>query len=70
MWVNISIDDLVHLDGELPEEVNIEDKTSMEQLKLIEQLDQDERSMIFKMIDSFLTKKKFKDFFNKNVASL
>lgn len=60
----------VHLDGELPEEVNIEDKTSMEQLKLIEQLDKDERSMIFKMIDSFLTKKKFKDFFNKNVASL
>lgn len=29
-----------------------------------------ERSMIFKMIDSFLTKKKFKDFFNKNVATL
>ncbi len=69
-FFNITIDELVHLDGELPEEVNIEDKTSMEQLKLIEQLDQDERSMIFKMIDSFLTKKKFKDFFNKNVASL
>jgi hypothetical protein len=33
-------------------------------------LDEDERSMIFKMIDSFLTKKKFKDFFDKNVASL
>ncbi|MGS2764562.1 hypothetical protein [Sinomicrobium sp. M5D2P9] len=42
----------------------------MEQFKLMQELDEDERSMIFKMIDSFLTKKKFKDFFNKNVASL
>ena len=67
---NITIDKLVHLDGDLPQEVEIEDKTTMEQLKLMQELDEEERSMIFKMIDSFLTKKKFKDFFNKNVASL
>jgi hypothetical protein len=48
----------------------IENKEVQEQLKLIEQLDIDERSMIFKMIDSFLTKKKFKEFFTKNIASL
>jgi len=69
-FFNVSIDELVHLDGELPQEVEIEDKTTMEQLKLMQELDEEERSMIFKMIDSFLTKKKFKDFFNKNVASL
>ncbi len=69
-FFNVSIDQLVHLDGELPQEVEIEDKTTMEQLKLMQELDDEERSMIFKMIDSFLTKKKFKDFFNKNVASL
>lgn len=69
-FFNVSIDQLVHLDGELPQEVEIEDKTTMEQLKLMQELDEEERSMIFKMIDSFLTKKKFKDFFNKNVASL
>ncbi|WP_430906562.1 hypothetical protein [Maribacter sp. 2-571] len=38
--------------------------------KQAQELDEEESSMIFKMIDSFLTKKKFKDFFNKNVASL
>jgi len=69
-FFNVSIDELVHLDGELPQEVEIEDKTTMEQLKLMQELDEEERSMIFKMIDSLLTKKKFKDFFNKNVASL
>lgn len=26
--------------------------------------------MVFKMIDTFLTKKKFKDFFAKNIAAL
>ena len=68
-FFNFTIDELVHLGGELPQEIEIKDKTSMEQLKLMQELDEDERSMVFKMIDSFLTKKKFKDFFNKNVAS-
>jgi len=69
-FFNITIDELVHLGNDLPQEVEIEDKTTMEQLKLMQELDDEERSMIFKMIDSFLTKKKFKDFFKKNVASL
>jgi hypothetical protein len=33
-------------------------------------MDEEDRSMIFKMIDTILTKKKFKDFFQKNVAAL
>jgi hypothetical protein len=37
-----------------------------EQIKLIEE----DKSTILKIIDTMLTKKKFKDFFNKNVASL
>ncbi|WP_241240818.1 XRE family transcriptional regulator [Maribacter sp. MJ134] len=69
-FYNISVDQVINLDGELPKEVVIEDKQAQEQLKLMQELDEEERSMIFKMIDSFLTKKKFKDFFNKNVASL
>ncbi len=69
-FFNITIDQLIHMEGELPIEVQIEDKATAEQLKLMQQLDDEERSMIFKMIDSFLTKKKFKDFFDKNIASL
>nr|WP_319571057.1 hypothetical protein [uncultured Draconibacterium sp.] len=48
----------------------MEDKTTVEQVKLILELDQEEKSMVFKMIETFLTKKEFKDFFNKNIAAL
>jgi hypothetical protein len=54
----------------LPKEVVIEDKQAKEQLRLIAELDTDDRMIIFKMIDKMLTSKKFKDFFSKNVASL
>ena len=66
----ISIDQIVHLDGELPKEVTIEDKTAMEQVRLLQELNEKDRSIIFAIIDTMLTKKKFKDFFQKNVASL
>lgn len=54
------------MNGELPQEVEMENKTTMDQLQLIQELDEEELSMIFNRLDSFLTKKKFKDFFNKN----
>ena len=69
-FFNVTLDELLYGDGELPQEVEVEDKTTMEQLQLMQELDEEERSMIFKMIDSMLIKKKFKDLFNKNVASL
>lgn len=69
-FFNISIDELVHLGDDIPKEVSMEDKTTTEQVKLIQELDQEEKSMVFKMIETFLTKKKFKDFFNKNIAAL
>ena len=61
---------LVYMDGELPQEVEMENKTTMDQLQLIQELDEEELSMIFNRLDSFLTKKKFKDFFNKNGRKL
>jgi len=33
-------------------------------------LDEKDKSIVFSMIDIMLTKKKFKDFFQKNVAAL
>jgi hypothetical protein len=50
--------------------VVIEDKEAHEQLKLIADLDQDDRAIIFKMIDKMLTSKKFKTFFKENVQAL
>jgi hypothetical protein len=60
----------VNFDGNIPDEVTIEDKSLMEQVKLIAELEPEEKNMVFKMIDTFLTKQKFKDFFQKNVAAL
>lgn len=69
-FFNISIDELIHMGQDIPKEISLEDKTTVEQVKLIQELDQEEKSMVFKMIETFLTKKKFKDFFNKNIAAL
>ena len=66
----MTIDQLVNFDGDIPEEITIEDKTLIEQIKLIQQLEPEEKNIIFKMIDTFLTKKKFKDFFKNNIAAL
>lgn len=69
-FYNMSVDQVLKLDDNLPKEVVIEDKQAQEQLRLISELDKDDRTIIFKMIDKMLTSKKFKDFFQKNVASL
>ena len=68
---NISIDDIINYDeNTTPKEVVLEDKSENEQIKLINQLDEEDKSTILKIIDTMLTKKKFKDFFNKNIAAL
>jgi len=51
-------------------EVEMKDKTALEQLRLIQQLEDEDRQTIFKLIDKMLTNKKFKNFFQKNVAAL
>lgn len=63
----ISIDQLVHLNGKVPKEVTVEDKGTSEQLKLIQQLDEEDKKTVFRIIDTMLTKKKFQDFFQENV---
>lgn len=65
-----AIDDIVHMGNEIPAEVTLEDKTTTEQIRLVAELDEKDKSIVFGMIETMLTKKKFKDFFNKNVAAL
>lgn len=69
-YFNITIDQLVNFEGDIPQEVTIEDKSLAEQIKLIQGLELEEKNMVFKMVDTFLTQKKFKDFFQKNIATL
>jgi transcriptional regulator with XRE-family HTH domain len=68
--LNLTTDQILNYENIVPEDVTIEDKPDFEKLHLINHLDEDDRSMVFKIIDKMLTTKKFKDFFNKNVAAL
>jgi len=61
---------IINYDGKIPKEVVIEDKTATEQMRLIQQLDEEDKQTIFRLIEKMLTNKKFKDFFAKNVAAL
>jgi transcriptional regulator with XRE-family HTH domain len=67
---SMTIDELINFEGNIPAEVTIEDKSLLEQVKIIQQLEPEEKSMVFKMVDALLTKKKFKDFFQSNIATL
>jgi len=67
---NMTTDQVINHDGKVPKEVIIEYKTAVEQMRLIQQLDEDDKQTIFKLIDKMLTNKKFKDFFQNNVAAL
>lgn len=67
---NMTTDQILNYDGKIPQEVTIEDKTTVEQMRLIQQLEDEDKQTIFRLIDKMLTNKKFKDFFSKNVAAL
>ena len=47
-------------------DVTIMDKSDFEKVHFINQLDEEDKTIVFKMV----TCKKFKDFFNKNVGEL
>jgi len=69
-YFGMTTDQIINYDGNLPTEVTIEDKNLIEQVKLIQELEPEEKSVVFKMVDTFLTQKRFKDFFQKNIAVL
>jgi len=68
-FYGITIDEVVHLSGAAPKTVQIEDKTAAEQLRLIAQLGEKDKTIIMSIIDTMLTRQKFQDFFQQNMPS-
>ncbi len=66
---NVSVDQIINLDGEIPKDIFIENEPMVEQLNLLQQLDKEDKSTVFKIIDTMLTKKKFKDFFQQQLTA-
>lgn len=65
----VTVDDLLNPDNNQPSPVTVEDKTVTEKIRLIEQLEDEDKNVIYKMLDTMLTKKKFQDFFQQNIAT-
>jgi hypothetical protein len=65
----LTINQIIHPENNIPNEVTLEDKGLLEQIKLIQELEEKDRNPGFYIIDTMLTKAKFKDFFNKNIAA-
>lgn len=66
------IDDIIYY-GEknsVPNEINLDDKATLEQLQLINELDKEEKTILLKLIETFVSKKRFKDYLQKNIATL
>ncbi|EAY23823.1 hypothetical protein, partial [Microscilla marina] len=47
-YFEMTIDELVNFDGNVPEEITIGDKSLTEKVKLIALLDEDEKNVVFK----------------------
>jgi transcriptional regulator with XRE-family HTH domain len=69
-FYGITIDDIVHFEDKRlpPKEIVIQDKDIVEQVQLISQLEEKEKNVVYTIVESFISKKKFKDFVNQNIA--
>jgi transcriptional regulator with XRE-family HTH domain len=62
--LGVTVDELPNPDNkQKPTPVTIEDKTVSEKIRRVEQLEEEDKNVIYKMLDTMLTKKKFQDFF-------
>lgn len=67
--LGVTVNELLNPDNkQQPTPVAVEDKTVSEKIRLVEQLEEEDKNVIYKMLDTMLTKKKFQDFFQQNIS--
>jgi transcriptional regulator with XRE-family HTH domain len=68
----MAVDDIIYYNEKngVPNEINLDDKATLEQLQLINELDKEEKTILLKLIETFVSKKRFKDYLQKNIATL
>jgi hypothetical protein len=59
----------MHYKKGVPKAGYIEDKTTAEQSRLLAQLNDKDKSVVISIIDTMLTKQKFQEFFQQNIAT-
>lgn len=66
---DMTVDQIIHYEGQIPTEVTLEDKSALEQNRLFDQLDEEDRKTVLKIVDKMLTTKKFNQFFQENIQN-
>jgi transcriptional regulator with XRE-family HTH domain len=65
-----SIDEILNpKDNRKPSIVTVEDKTVAEKIRLMEQLEEEDKNVLYRMLDTMLTKQKFQNFFEQNIKT-
>lgn len=65
----VTLDELVSSDSTVPKEIIIKDKSTLEQANLLQELNEEDKNIVFKMIEALLTKKRFINFFEQNLTT-
>ena len=68
-FFGLTIDELAHSNNKLPKQVKVEDKTANEKVQLTSQLDEEDKSAVYRIIKGILTKNKFQTFFEQNIQT-
>ncbi len=68
----LTVDDIIYFGDKnsVPKEISMTDKKALEQLQLINELEDEEKNILLKLIETFVSKKRFKDYLQKNIAAL
>jgi transcriptional regulator with XRE-family HTH domain len=68
----MSVDDVIYFNDRngVPHEVSINDNATLEQLQMMNELEDEEKGILIKLIETFVSKKRFKDYLQKNIAAL
>lgn len=66
--LNVSIDKLINEQQDL-QDVDIKDKSLFDKVQMIDELPDEEKNIVLKVIDLALSKKKFKDFFQQQLTA-
>lgn len=67
--LEVTVDELLNSeDKKQPTPVTIEDKTVSKKIRLVVQLEEEDKNLVYKMLDTMLTKKKFQYFFQQNIS--
>lgn len=70
VFFGMTIDELIHHeDNKAITPVKVLDKTANEKVQLISQLDEEDKTAVYRIIDGMLTKNKFQNFFEQNLQT-